>query len=138
MSFSHSGTPQSLREDYAMLSHFGASSVDQQRTDLPSDSPHGIPICRRGSAVTTTVVSPVSEHTPLLQPPPPIPRLHEPADDNVPNFASAERISTAKMFREELRTLTKYSLPVFGYVHWPHSSAVFILILYFCIKYSPF
>ncbi|KAF8546284.1 MATE efflux family protein [Imleria badia] len=114
MSFSHSGTPQSLREDYAILSHYGASSVDvedQQHTEILSDSPHGIPIRRRGSVAITTFVS---ERTPLLQSPPPIPRLHEPADDDICDIASAEQISTAKMFREELHILTKYALPVFG------------------------
>jgi MATE family multidrug resistance protein len=120
MSFSHSGTPQSLHEDYAILSHYGASSVaaqDQQHTETLSDSPRGIPIRRKSFAGTTTVFFPVSERTPLLQSPPPIPRLHEPADDDVHATASAEQTpTTIKMFREELRILTMYSLPVFGYV----------------------
>lgn len=120
MSFSHSGTPQSLREDYAILSHYGASSVDvqdQHHTGSFSDSPRGIPIRGRGPAGTSTAgVFPVSERTPLLQSPPPIPRLHEPADDDVHIIASAEQVPTSKMFREELRVLAQYSLPVFGYV----------------------
>ena len=116
MSFSHSGTPQSLREDYAILSHYGASSVDvqdQQHADVLSDSPRGIPIHRRGS---TGIPTAVSERTPLLQPPPPIPRLHEPADGVICDVVSAERIPTSKMLREELRILVAYSLPVFGCV----------------------
>lgn len=118
MSFSHSGTPQSLREDYAILSHYGASSVDVHDTEIFSDSPRGIPIHGRDSAgnINTTGVHFISERTPLLQPAPPIPRLHEPADDDVSDIASAEQAPTSKMFREELHILTVYSLPVFGYV----------------------
>lgn len=120
MSFSHSGTPQSLHEDYAILSHYYASSLDDakdtQHTESLSDSPRGVPIRGRGPAGIITVVSPVSETTPLLQPLPPIPRLHESIDDDVCDSTSAERMPTPKMFREELRILTMYSLPVFGYV----------------------
>lgn len=138
MSFSHSGTPQSLHEDYAILSHYGASSTaqDQQHTETLSDSPRGIPIRRKSFAGTTTAFFSVSERTPLLQPPPPIPRLHEPADDDVHDTASAEQTPTTKMFREELRILTMYSLPVFGYVlslTFRHSYLSFIFS-----KYSPF
>ncbi|KAG8213055.1 MATE efflux family protein [Butyriboletus roseoflavus] len=117
MSFSHSGTPQSLSEDYAILSHYGASSVDvqdQQHTESLSDSPRGIPIRGRGSTDVTAGVYPVSERTPLLHPPPPIPRLHEPTDEDVHDTTSVEQAPTSKMFREELRTLALYSLPVFG------------------------
>ena len=119
MSFSHSGLPQSLREDYDILSHYGASSIDvqaQPHTESISDSPRGIPIRGRGPAGIITGTSPVSESTSLLRPPPPIPRLHEPADDDVYDTTLAEQISTSKMFREELRILTMYALPVFGYV----------------------
>lgn len=119
MSYGHPGTPQSLHEDYAILSHYGASSIDvqdQQHTESLVDSPRGIPILGRGSPGTTTGAAPLSERTPLLQPQPPIPRLHEPADDNEYYTTSVEYIPTSKMFREELRILTKYSLPVFGYV----------------------
>ena len=132
MSFSYSGTPQSLHEDYAILSRYGASSVavqDQQDTETLSDSPRGIPIRRRSFSGTTTGFFPVSERTPLLQPPPPIPRLHEPTDGDVLDAAPAERIPTSKMFREELRTLTMYSLPVFGYV-LPLNFPPSILILF--------
>ncbi|KAF8553983.1 MATE efflux family protein [Imleria badia] len=87
---------------------------DQQNTKILSDSPHDILIRRRGSAATTTGVFPISERTPLLQPPPPIPRLHEPGDNDVRDIASAEQIPTAKMFREELCILAKYSLPILG------------------------
>ena len=131
MSFSHSGTPQSLHEDYAILSHYGASSAaaqDEQHTETLSDLPRGIPI-RRSFIGTTTVFLPVSERTPLLQPPPPIPRLHEPADGDVLNTAPAEQTPTSKMFREELRILTVYSLPVVGYV-LPLTFPPSILILY--------
>ena len=139
MSFSHSGTPQSLQEDYAILSRYGASSVavqDRQDAETLSDSPRGIPIRRRSFSGTTTVFFPVSERTLLLQPTPPVPRLHEPTDGDILDAAPAEQIPTSKMFREELRTLTMYALPVFGYV-LPLGFPPSILILY-SSKYSPF
>ncbi|KAG9315273.1 MATE efflux family protein [Chiua virens] len=120
MSFSPAGTPQSLREDYAILSHYGASAIDvqdhPQRSEHLPDSPtrRGIPIRSNGTPATIIAVFPVSERTPLLQPPPPIPRLHEPADEHGRDVVSPEHIPTSKMFREELRILTMYSLPVFG------------------------
>ncbi|KAF8135002.1 mate-domain-containing protein [Boletus edulis] len=90
MSSSHSGgTSQSLQEDHPIVAHHaGASSVDvngHQHTEILSDPPHGIPSRR----------------------------LHE-LEDDVHDVASAEQIPTSKMFHEELRTLTLYSLPVFG------------------------
>lgn len=140
MSFSHSGTPQSPREDYAILSHYCASSVDvqdQHHTESLSDSPRGIPIRGKGSADATAGDFLVSERTPLLQPPPPIPRLHEPADEDVHDTASVEQVPTSKMFREELRILTLYSLPVFGCVLpfvFPPSTYLYFIFS----KYSPF
>ena len=109
MSSSHSGTSQSIldRDDYADV---------QDHTEILSDSPRGIPVRRRGSASATTGGFLTSERTPLLQPTTPIPRPHEPTDDGVHDIVPTEQISTPKMFQEELRILTKYSLPVLGYV----------------------
>ncbi|KAF8442401.1 mate-domain-containing protein [Boletus edulis BED1] len=119
MSSSHSGgTSQSLQEDHPIVAHHaGASSVDvngHQHTEILSDPPHGIPSRRSDSAgATVMMIPPASERTPLLKSSPPTPRLHE-LEDDVHDVASAEQIPTSKMFHEELRTLTLYSLPVFG------------------------
>jgi hypothetical protein len=101
---------------------------DQQHIEILSDSPHGIPIPGRASADTSGVVS---ERTPLLQPPPPIPRLHEPVDDDISDIASAEQTSTSKMFREELHILTMYSLPVFGFVFPSLFLTSYLFFVYF-------
>ena len=101
MSLSHSGTPC----EHDVIRYNTASAADVL------GSPHGIAIHRRGSA---GAIAFVSERTPLLRPPPPIPRLHELADDD--DIASAEQTPTAKIFWEELRILTLYSLPAVGYV----------------------
>ncbi|KAF8135004.1 MATE efflux family protein [Boletus edulis] len=117
MSFSHFGTPQSLREDYAILSHYGASSVevqDQQQIEILPDPPRGIPIHGRGAACTAAGIPPVSERTPLLLPPPPIPWPREPTDVDVLDAVFAEQTPTSNIFCEELRILTTYSLPIFG------------------------
>ena len=100
-----------------------ASTVDEQdrqHTEPPSHAPNGISSHARGPSNTTAEVFPASERTPLLQPPPPIPRLRDPPGDDV---VSAEPIPTSKMFCQEFATLTWYALPVFGYVlspHFPH------------------
>jgi hypothetical protein len=113
MSLSH---PRAPREQNVI--HYGASADDlhdQQHTETLSDSPRGVPISGRGAVGTTMLVS---ERTPLLQSPPPIPRMYELVDasDDVCDIASAEQTPAANMFWEELRILTKYSLPAFGYV----------------------
>ncbi|KIJ61489.1 hypothetical protein HYDPIDRAFT_169720 [Hydnomerulius pinastri MD-312] len=107
MSLNHS-TPQSIPHDYAILSHYGATNEPEETTDQIEDSsshPRGVPI--------RTMTSDAIERTPLLQPDPPIPRIHEPTDD-IHQLTDPEHIPTAQMFREELAILTRYSLPVFG------------------------
>ncbi|KAN0092817.1 MatE domain containing protein [Tylopilus felleus] len=84
---------------------------DRQHTEPPSHAPNGISSHARGPSNTTAEVFPASERTPLLQPPPPIPRLRDPPGDDV---VSAEPIPTSKMFCQEFATLTWYALPVFG------------------------
>ncbi|KAF9239246.1 MATE efflux family protein [Melanogaster broomeanus] len=104
MSFNHS-TPQSLPQDYAILSHYNTSALSEQEdhnTDnfMAMDTPYAHPRA-----------SPSVERA---QPPtPPIPRIHESAEEN-DHLAAPERITTSQMFREELGILTRYSLPVFG------------------------
>ncbi|KAG8213057.1 MATE efflux family protein [Butyriboletus roseoflavus] len=117
MLFRHSGTSQSLLEDCAFLSQYDGPLVDvqdQQHTESLLDSPYAIPMRGGDSADTTAGVYPVSECTSPRQPPPPIPELHEPADDDMYDTVSAEQAPTSRMFHEELRTLALYSLPVFG------------------------
>ena len=58
----------------------------------------------------------ISEHTPLLQSDPPVPLVHETIDDNGSFARSSEQIPSAQMFRQELRVLIGYSIPVFAYV----------------------
>ncbi|KAF9220728.1 MATE efflux family protein [Gyrodon lividus] len=120
MSFSHS-TPQSLPQDYAILSHYGTSSLNVQEdlnidslmdTPSPHIHPRGIPV-RRNSSTAFARCDILSEHTPLLPPAPPIPTIHEPTGEN-DHLAAPEQIPTTQMFREELHILTRYSLPVFG------------------------
>jgi MATE family multidrug resistance protein len=84
--------------------------------DTPHTHPRGIPIRRSSGEDVIATHHIVSEHTPLLQPVPPIPRIRETADEN-DHLAAPEHIPTTQMFREELLILTRYSLPVFGYAH---------------------
>lgn len=116
MSLQHS-TPQSLPEDYAIVSHF---NEDVSQANLPPitheeagpSHPRAIPI-RRTSGQRT--MSNVSERTPLLQQSPPIPCIHEAVDEN--GYTEAEAVDaspSSKIFREELGILTRYSLPVFA------------------------
>ena len=58
----------------------------------------------------------ISEHTPLLQSDPPAPLVRETIDDNGGLARSSEQIPSTQMFRQELRILIGYSIPVFAYV----------------------
>ena len=61
----------------------------------------------------------VNENTPLLAPP--VPRIEEECDAE----DITESLSTSKLYREEIGILTKYTIPVFGYVvHLPLSIAL--------------
>ena len=60
-----------------------------------------------------------NENTPLLAPP--VPRIEEECDAE----DITESLSTSKLYREEIGILTKYTIPVFGYVvHLPLSTAL--------------
>ncbi|KAI6104189.1 MATE efflux family protein [Pisolithus sp. B1] len=114
MSLQHS-TPQSLPEDYAIVSHF---NEDVGQANLPTitdeeagpSHPRAIPI-RRTSQRT---MNNVSERTPLLQQSPPIPCIHETVDENGYTEVSVEASPSSKIYREELGVLIRYSLPVFA------------------------
>lgn len=75
----------------------------------------------------------ISEHTPLLQsdpPDPPAPLVHETIDDSGGLARSSEQIPSTQMFRQELRILIGYSIPVFAAQIFEHS---FLLVTVICI-----
>ncbi|KAI6150066.1 MATE efflux family protein [Pisolithus thermaeus] len=115
MSLQHS-TPQSLPEDYAIVSHFnedvGQANLPTITDEEPGPShPRAIPIRRPGQRTMNNV----SERTPLLQQSPPIPCIHETVDENgYTEVQSAEASPSSKIYREELGVLVRYSLPVFA------------------------
>jgi MATE family multidrug resistance protein len=131
----HYGSPSSLPSDYALLSRYANNA---NRDDLTDDmheytddndiqdesNPNGRPIrsVRRRTSCPFPYLQPLQpkltdhypvkdsmpdEYTPLL-----VPRIEEEDDtkddpDHPP--------STAKVYRDEMRILCKYTLPVFGY-----------------------
>ena len=134
----HYGTPSSLPTDYAILSHCANANAranagrDEQPhnfsdrnepTDMQGDVNPDRSVIRRSSfplpysrplkprlsepSHSKTFVYVANEYTPLL-----VPRIEEEvaasADPNHPQ-------STTKVYRDEFRTLFKYTLPVFGY-----------------------
>ena len=58
----------------------------------------------------------ISEHTPLLQSDPAIPRVHETINDDAGIALPSEQIPSIQMFYQELRILIGYSFPIFAYV----------------------
>ena len=115
----HHSTSQSLPHDYAILSHFNDDARHYQAylpsvadADNEPSHPRGIPIRRVVS------MADISERTPLIKHDPSIPCIHELSDDGdsaCSEQSDSERVPSTQMFREELRTLTRYSLPVFAY-----------------------
>ncbi|KAH9017086.1 MATE efflux family protein [Lactarius deliciosus] len=130
----HYGTPSSLPSDYALLSRYAGSRENANRDDSPDDThdctdsndvqddihPHGRPIGRR-TAFPFPYLQPLQpkspehfspkvsgpdEYSPLL-----VPRIEE--DDSAGNDP-AHPLSSAKVYRDELRILLKYTLPVLG------------------------
>lgn len=101
----HYGTPSSLPSDYALLSRYAIDDTDD-------DDDHPIrPLTRRTSCpfpylqpehFSPKIPMP-DEYTPLL-----VPRIQEEDSTKVDP-------SSPKIYRDELRILTKYTLPVFGY-----------------------
>ena len=133
----------------------GESSAMASENDLLS--PNAVPIpgqhgVKRRSSFPTSYVTPfnpttgplpdksgfrsgphsasANENTPLLAPL--VPRIEEEVDDVDPNSESS-----ANLLWEEMRILTKYTIPVFGYVirhsfSFPIYSNLIIYSLYFC------
>ena len=135
--YTHYQGPASLPSDYAILSRFSPAHEDLEPTDelrkgIPSGtdprparrkesfsvSPYFRPlkptvpvdgVYPQGDSKAST---PPTENTPLLSPP--VLRTEEEIDRNI----TADNGTSTTMFWEELRILTKYALPVFGYVHF--------------------
>ncbi len=131
----HYGTPSSLPSDYALLSRYASSRENANRDDSPDDThdytdsndvqddthPHGRPIGRRTNFPFPYLqplqpklpehfspkVSGPDEYTPLL-----VPRIEE---EDCTSSDPTHQPSTAKVYRDELRILFKYTLPVLRY-----------------------
>ncbi|KAI9444208.1 MATE efflux family protein [Lactarius indigo] len=130
----HYGTPSSLPSDYALLSRYASSRENANRDDSPDDThdctdsnsvqddihPHGRPIGHR-----------TSFPFPYLQPlPPKLPDRLSPKDSGPDEYSPllvprieeedgasddpAHPPSSAKIYRDELRILFEYTLPVLG------------------------
>lgn len=129
MASMHGGTPSSLPTDYAILSHYANARVNEQTHDFydqndPADpqddvSPHRR-VTRRSSFPPPYLqplkpnlsepfhskgfVPVTDEYAPLL-----IPRIEEEVDASVDPIHPQ---STTKIYRDEFRILSKYTLPV--------------------------
>jgi MATE family multidrug resistance protein len=127
----HYGSPSSLPSDYALLSRYANNANrhdltdDTHDNDIQDDSnPNGRPIrsVRRRTSWPFPYLQPLQpklpdhyspkdsmpdEYTPLL-----VPRIEEEDDTREdPDYPP----SSAKVYRDEMRILCKYTLPVFGY-----------------------
>jgi len=133
MASMHYGTPSSLPSDYALLSRY-ANARGITNSDEPVHDSHDItepidvlddvlpdrPAIRRSSFPSpylrplqpilpepfASKVSVPDEYTPLL-----VPRIEEEVS---PSTDPVHSQSTAKVYRDELNILLKYTLPVFG------------------------
>jgi hypothetical protein len=111
----HRATTGSLPSDYAMLSGYAAQSEapdgDINANDLIGDSlshyprPRN-PIMRPVRKQSSTISLPHSERTPLLANT--VPRIYE-------DVVADESSTWLTEYFEELKILSKYTLPVFGY-----------------------
>ena len=108
MSHLHS-TSQSLPHDYAIRTHFNdnAHYCQDHLHSIPDDDNEAF-YPRNIRRVSST--ADISERTPLITHGPP-----ESTDGSVFSDQSSELVPSPQMFREELSTLTRYSLPVFAY-----------------------
>jgi MATE family multidrug resistance protein len=125
-----SGTPASLPQDYAIVAHFASDHENRRRIDevLPDDSEDeqlspsasvssmtkdfftsSIPEAAKFNSVDSGLQALTSETTPLLC----LPKSRIEGNVDATSCDSNELVS---MFWEEVKTLIKYSLPVFGLV----------------------
>ncbi|KAH9051842.1 MATE efflux family protein, partial [Lactarius vividus] len=130
----HYGTPSSLPSDYALLSRYASSRENANRDDSPDDThdftdsndvqddihPHGRPIGRRTSFPFPYLqplqpkspehfspkASRPDEYSPLL-----VPRIDE---EGSASNDPANPLSSARVYRDELRILLEYTMPVLG------------------------
>ncbi|KAI9510175.1 MATE efflux family protein [Russula earlei] len=136
MASMHYGTPSSLPSDYALLSRYATARDNEPADDLhdtfePDDTQDDMtpyrPVIRRTS-FPSPYLTPLQpklpepfasrvpvpdEYTPLL-----VPRIDEEVG---PNIKSTDSQSTARVYRDELRILFKYTVPVFGYASSLHN-----------------
>ena len=100
-------TPQSLPRDHAIPCSEDARPLPDIRNAIVEPSYlQG----RRTASMTS-----VSERTPLLHQDTAI-DIRETVDESVCTAHTDENTPSSQIFREELGTITRYSLPVFGYV----------------------
>ena len=128
--YAHYQGPSSLPSDYASLSRLSPNYESRTPESHPENTQQissrrvtrreSFPVSHYNRPLNPTIgVYPHSEppqHLPTESSPllvlPPVPRIEENRDCNAP----AENTSTVNMFWEELAVLTKYAIPVFGYV----------------------
>lgn len=137
--YAHYQQPSSLPADYAILSRLNSyqepesESEDEcsglltprRRESFPAAEyyrphnptlghypTHGVDGARRLDNASFGLPS---ETTPLLSNPP-VPRIEE----NIDRDPFADNESKLSMFWEEMRILTKYAFPIFGYLPPPH------------------
>ena len=134
--YAHYQGPSSLPSDYAILSRLGTNYESSTPESQPANTvqitrrvtrresfpvshyyrPHNptigaYPSVEPHSEALLHATPSSTETSPLLNHPP-VPRIEENIDYN----ASADNTSTVNMLWEELAVLTKYAIPVFGYV----------------------
>lgn len=124
--FAHYQGPASLPSDYAILSRYAGNHPDEHETENsdseedPSSSLQPSSTIHRQLSQEDYIrprnptmgfpdgTTPPSEITPLLNPP--IPRI----DEETTHSTTGDNETGVSMFWQELRILTRYSLPVFG------------------------
>lgn len=110
MSSLQRSTPQSLPRDHTIPCSEDARPLPDIRNAIVEPSYlQGVSI-RRTASMTS-----VSERTPLLHQDTAI-DIRETVDESVCTAHADENTPSSQIFREELGTITRYSLPVFGYV----------------------
>ena len=141
--YAHYQGPSSLPSDYATLSRLSSNYESRTPESHPENTVQiSRRVTRRESSPVSHYIRPLnptigvyphseaSKHLPTESSPlldhPAVPRIEEDRDYN----ASAENTSTINMFWEELAVLTKYAIPVFGYVpsffNWKLTHPIFL------------
>ncbi|KAJ6469530.1 MATE efflux family protein [Mycena sanguinolenta] len=95
-----------LPSDYAVVSQYAHPNGAEQNTE-GGDAENDYRITKRPSRPSMAVSQRPTEHTPLLNAEPPVPRIDERQPED-------SELTTAEMYLSEFWILAKYSLPVFG------------------------